>query len=91
MTTMRGPLNLSMNDEVGTLIDGFDEPPMVMMTYNPRYYPGLIEGNGYGKAMDLWAWIFNTEGKSRQRTGKAGHASPRRSCRNKTCTSARWT
>ena len=61
MTTMRGPLNLSMNDEVGTLIDGFDEPPMVMLTYNPRYYPGLIEGNGYGKAMDLWAWIFNTE------------------------------
>ena len=59
MTTMRGPLNLSMNDEVGTLIDGFDEPPMVMMTYNPRYYPGLIEGNGYGKAMDLFAWIFD--------------------------------
>ena len=61
MTTMRGPLNLSMNDEVGTLIDGFDEPPMVMMTYNPRYYPGLIEGNGYGKVMDLWAWILKTE------------------------------
>ena len=60
MTIMRGPLNLSMNDEVGTLIDGFDEPPMVMMTYNPRYYPGLIEGNGYGKAMDLFAWIFDT-------------------------------
>jgi hypothetical protein len=61
MTIMRGPLNLSMNDEVGTLIDGFDEPPMVMMTYNPRYYPGLIEANGYGKAMDLFAWIFDTE------------------------------
>jgi GNAT superfamily N-acetyltransferase len=61
MTIMRGPLNLSMNDEVGTLIDGFDEPPMVMMTYNPRYYPGLIEENGYGKAMDLFAWIFNIE------------------------------
>jgi hypothetical protein len=61
MTIVRGPLNLSMNDEVGTLIDGFNEPPMVMMTYNPRYYPGLIEANGYGKAMDLFAWIFNTE------------------------------
>ena len=59
MTIMRGPLNLSMNDEVGTLIDGFDEPPMIMMTYNPRYYPGLIEGNGYGKAMDLFAWVFD--------------------------------
>jgi GNAT superfamily N-acetyltransferase len=59
MTVIRGPLNLSMNDEVGTLIDGFDEPPMIMMTYNPRYYPGLIEANGYGKAMDLYAWVFN--------------------------------
>jgi GNAT superfamily N-acetyltransferase len=61
MTIIRGPLNLSMNDEVGTLIDGFDEPPMVMMTYNPRYYPGLIEACGYGKAMDLFAWIFDIE------------------------------
>jgi GNAT superfamily N-acetyltransferase len=59
MTIMRGPLNLSMNDEVGTLIDGFNEPPMIMMTYNPRYYPGLIDANGYGKAMDLYAWVFD--------------------------------
>ncbi len=61
MKVMRGPLNFSMNDEVGTLIDGFDEPPMVMMTYNPRYYPALIEGHGYSKAMDLYAWIYDIE------------------------------
>ena len=61
MTTMRGPLNPSQNDEVGTLIEGFDEPPMVMMTYNPRYIPSLIEGRGYTKAMDLYAWISNIE------------------------------
>ncbi len=59
MTVIRGPLNFSTNDEVGTLIEGFDEPPMVMMTYNPRYYPALIEGRGYTKAMDLFAWIFD--------------------------------
>ncbi len=59
MTIMRGPLNFSMNDEVGTLIEGFDEPPMLMMTYNPRYYPALIEAHGYTKAMDLFAWIFD--------------------------------
>lgn len=58
MTVIRGPLNFTTNDEVGTLIEGFDEPPMVMMTYNPRYYPALIEGHGYTKAMDLFAWIF---------------------------------
>ena len=39
MTCIRGPLNFTTNDEVGTLIDGFDTPPMVMMTHNPRYYP----------------------------------------------------
>lgn len=61
MTIIRGPLNPSLNDEVGTLIDGFDEPPMVMMTYNPRYVPALIEGCGYTKAMDLYAWISNIE------------------------------
>jgi len=61
MNVIRGPLNFSTNDEVGTLIEGFDEPPMVMMTYNPRYYPALIEGRGYTKAMDLFAWIYNIE------------------------------
>lgn len=59
MTCIRGPLNFSMNDEAGLLIDGFDEPPMVMMTYNPRYYTALIEHRGYYKAMDLWAWIWD--------------------------------
>ena len=57
MTVIRGPLSFSTNDEVGTLIDGYDEPAMVMMTYNPRYYPALIEGHNYTKAMDLYAWI----------------------------------
>jgi hypothetical protein len=61
MTIIRGPLNFSMNDEVGLLVDGFDEPPMVLMTYNPAYYPPLIERRGYVKAMDLWAWIFDIE------------------------------
>jgi hypothetical protein len=61
MMCIRGPLNFSLNDEAGTLIDGFDEPPMVMMTYNPRYYPALIEGHGYHKAMDLFAWIYDIE------------------------------
>ena len=60
-TCIRGPLNFSMNDEVGTLIDGFDTPPMVMMTHNPRYYPKLIEACGYTKAMDLYAWIYDIQ------------------------------
>jgi hypothetical protein len=57
MTLMRGPLNFSVNQECGLLIDGFDEPPMVMMTYNPRYYRSLITHCGYRKSMDLFAYI----------------------------------
>ena len=51
-----GPMNLSTNDECGLLVDGFDSPPVIMMTYNPPYYVDLLEANGFTKAMDLWAW-----------------------------------
>lgn len=61
MPVIRGPLNFSTNDECGTLVDGFDSPPMVMMTYNPRYYPDLIERHGYTKAMDLYAYMIELE------------------------------
>lgn len=57
MTVVRGPLSLSTNQECGLLIEGFDTPPMIMMTHNPRYYARLIEANGYAKAMDLFAYI----------------------------------
>ncbi|MCA9972013.1 MAG: hypothetical protein KC425_17435 [Anaerolineales bacterium] len=51
-----GPMNLSTNDECGLLIDGFDSPPVIMMTYNPPRYAGYLTDAGFGKAMDLWAW-----------------------------------
>ncbi|MBN2417535.1 N-acetyltransferase [bacterium] len=53
---MRGPLNPSQNEECGLLIDAFDSPPMIMMTYNPPYYVDLIESYGLKKAMDLYAY-----------------------------------
>lgn len=56
MDTMRGPINLSTNDEVGLLIDGFDTPPVIMMTYNPKYYIDLIEHYGFEKAKDVYAY-----------------------------------
>lgn len=61
MNMIRGPLNFSLNDEAGMLIDGFETSPMLMMTHNPRYYPSLIECQGYVKAMDLFAWICDIE------------------------------
>jgi GNAT superfamily N-acetyltransferase len=52
----RGPTNPSMNYECGLLIDGFDSTPMFMMTYNPPYYARLIEGFGFRKVQDLYAF-----------------------------------
>jgi GNAT superfamily N-acetyltransferase len=59
LTAIRGPENFSQNEEVGLLVDGWDGPPVVMMTYNPRYYVDFIEGAGFYKAMDLLAYMLD--------------------------------
>jgi GNAT superfamily N-acetyltransferase len=51
-----GPANFSSTMEWGTLIEGFDSPPVILMTYNPPYYIDFIEAAGFTKAMDLYAW-----------------------------------
>ena len=56
MTAIRGPANFSTNEEVGLLVDGWDGPPVIMMTYNPRYYADFIAEAGFHKAMDLVAY-----------------------------------
>jgi len=62
LKTMRGPLSFSVNDEVGLLIDAFNEPPCIRMTYNPSYYAGLIEGYNLKKVQDLYAYaMFESE------------------------------
>ncbi|MGB8992203.1 MAG: hypothetical protein WCD80_09120 [Desulfobaccales bacterium] len=53
MTFLRGPLNPSTNYEVGLLIQGFEHPPVFMLTYNPPYYPQLVESAGFCKEKDL--------------------------------------
>ncbi len=54
---MRGPMNPSTNDECGFLLEGFDSPPMIMMTYTPRYYLDYMEQCGLSKSKDLYAYI----------------------------------
>jgi GNAT superfamily N-acetyltransferase len=51
-----GPMNPTTNDECGLLVEGLGERPVLMMTYNPAYYPALIEAEGYTKARDLLAF-----------------------------------
>jgi GNAT superfamily N-acetyltransferase len=66
-TAVRGPMNPSTNYECGLLVDGFARPPALMMTYNPPSYPRLIEGAGYHKAKDLYAYISPVHGASLNR------------------------
>jgi len=58
LKTMRGPVSFSVNHEAGLLLDAFDEPPLIRMTYNPPYYAGLIEGYGLQKIQDLYAYVM---------------------------------
>jgi hypothetical protein len=56
MLVMRGPVTHSTNEECGLLVEGFEEPPMIGMPYNPPYYAELLEAFGLAKAKDLYAW-----------------------------------
>ena len=61
LEVMRGPVNYSTNDDCGLLIKGFDSPPAILMSYNPPYYPNLIEDFGFEKAKDLLAYEITDE------------------------------
>lgn len=58
---LRGPLNPSLNDHAGLLIEGFDTDPTILMPHNPPEYAAFVEAAGYRKAKDLLAWIFPIE------------------------------
>lgn len=64
---LRGPTNFSTNEECGLLIDNFESPPYVMMTYNPPYYIELFEKWGLRKAKDLFAYAVTYDEFDQQR------------------------
>jgi GNAT superfamily N-acetyltransferase len=53
---MVGPMDFSMNEESGVLIEGFEREPMIRQPWHPAYYQRLCEGAGLEKAMDLFSW-----------------------------------
>lgn len=56
-----GPFNLSINEETGLLVDGFDTPPVMLMGHDPRYAGPRIEALGYAKAKDLIAYLYDID------------------------------
>lgn len=81
---IRGPVNPSTNYECGMLVDGFESDPFVMMTYNPPYYPRLMESVGLRKAKDLLAYVARhdqVQGEKIARIARAASADGRFSLR----------
>jgi hypothetical protein len=58
-----GPFNLSINQECGLLIEGFDTSPVIMTGHAPAYYRHRIEQLGYVKEKDLLAYSVNIDFK----------------------------
>lgn len=56
-TVALGPVNLSTNEEVGLLVEGADTPPMFMMSHDAPHTAARIEGAGYAKAKDIYAYV----------------------------------
>ncbi|NQV73723.1 hypothetical protein HQ496_11420 [bacterium] len=61
LVSMRGPVNPTMNDVAGLLVDGFDRQPSIMMPYNLDYYESLLSQYGFSRAMTMWAYYANTK------------------------------
>jgi hypothetical protein len=59
MTRALGPISLSIWDEPGLEIEGFDQSPTVMMGHHKPEYREWIEAAGYDKAKDLVTYEVN--------------------------------
>ena len=59
MSRALGPFSLSIWDEPGLEVEGFDEPPTVMMGHHRPEYAAWIEAAGYAKAKDLVTYALD--------------------------------
>jgi GNAT superfamily N-acetyltransferase len=69
-----GPVDYSTNYVCALLIDGFQYPPTILTSHNPPYYAALIEGYGFVKAKDWYAWWFSEFPAAAQRLRKIATA-----------------
>ena len=78
MRRVLGPFNLSINEECGLLVEGFDTPPMILMGHGRPYYAARLEARGYRAAKDLLAYRlaadFTTPDIMRATVLRAGRA-----------------
>ena len=51
-----GPAQWCVNEEVGLLIDGFEYPNVILMSYGQPYYQPAVEAAGFTKVVDMLAF-----------------------------------
>ncbi|MCH7679773.1 hypothetical protein IID10_10480, partial [candidate division KSB1 bacterium] len=61
MTSLRGPTNFTTNDTCGFLTDGFDSSPVIMMTYNPKYYLNFMKESALDKVKEFYAYYLHQD------------------------------
>ena len=62
---MVGPMDFTMNDESGVLIEGFEIEPLVRQAWHPPYYQRLCEEAGLQKSVDTFMWSLHISGRDR--------------------------
>ena len=73
-----GPIDYSTNYLCGLLVDGFQHPPMLLTSHNPPSYTRLLEGWGFEKVMDFFAWWFAEPANAAARLRKLSGALKKR-------------
>ncbi|MGH2986138.1 MAG: GNAT family N-acetyltransferase [Solirubrobacterales bacterium] len=53
---MLGPMDFTLNDECGILIEGYEEPSMILEPWHPPYYARRLEELGLRREIDLLMW-----------------------------------
>jgi len=56
-----GPFTLSINEETGLLVEGFDTQPMLLMGHDRPYVAGRLEALGYRKEKDVHAFLLDMQ------------------------------
>lgn len=60
-TRIRGPYNLSINEEIGLLVENFDTPPYIMMGHARPYYQARLEALGFAGVKDLLTYTVRPD------------------------------
>ncbi|MDG1709067.1 MAG: hypothetical protein P8H03_09915 [Emcibacteraceae bacterium] len=58
-TEVIGPFSLSINEETGMLVEGFDTPARLLMGHARPYFEKLVKNAGLVKVKDTWAYTMD--------------------------------